>query len=343
MISFSFALNIGLLGPITVAALTFSSAAMAQSLSASCDMGELVTIPLNFTEDMRPVAEAGINGVTVPAMIHIGSAQGAILNKKTLDRLGIPVREVLSTQFAYDGDSSISNNPTAKRVMHRVNYSVVDNFSFGATALTGKSYLVEDFLDDSFGMRLGAASLLQNDIELALDAGYLKSFKPDGCATSHLAYWDPEAVSVSTIYDPLQREPRPVFTVNVNGQDIKAMLSTATPHSYIPKAAAERLGLTPGSPGAQQEEPIPGHAADNPVWNVPVAQFSIGSLAVKNFNVRLMDLRHTGEVLILGADFLHRHRVYMAMSQTKIYFSPIESPRILKEGSVEVIPGKIDG
>jgi len=50
-----------------------------------------------------------------------------------------------------------------------------------------------------------------------------------------------------------------------------------------------------------------------------------------------MDLPHSGEILVLGADFLHRHHVYIARAQNKIYFSAIQTPRAVKRGSVEVI------
>ena len=62
------------------------------------------------------------------------------------------------------------------------------------------------------------------------------------------------------------------------------------------------------------------------------------TLEVKDMDLRLMDLPHSGEILVLGADFLHRHRIYIATSQKQIYFSPITTPRAVKRGEVKVIP-----
>lgn len=73
-----------------------------------------------------------------------------------------------------------------------------------------------------------------------------------------------------------------------------------------------------------------------------MAGMAIGALEVKNIDLRLVDVPYRGELLVLGADFLHRHRVYIAMSQKKIYFSPIDTARALKQGSVKVIPHAID-
>lgn len=321
-----------------VAVILLPSPAMAQSLPANCSRGELATMPLTFTDDLRPVGQARINGTTVPAMLSTGSAEQTLLNKKTLDRLGIKINSTTSTQYVRD-----ERGPAGSQTITRTALtSLIDNYAFAHIEGKRTWFVVEEFMDDTFGVRAGAGSLLQQDLEVALDAGYLKTFKPDGCFREHLAYWDPNAIAVPTFGDRWKRDLRPVFTVRINGKDVTALLSTSTPHSYLPRVAAERLGLTPESAGAIREDALPGDDPANPVWNVPVQQMAIGALDVKDFNLRLMDLAHSGEILILGADFLHRYRVYIAKSQEQIYFSQIAKPRTLKRGSVIVIPQSLD-
>ena len=316
---------------------------MAQSLPAACDRGELSTTTLAFTNDLRPLMEATINGEPVSAVVNIGSAQNIILNKKTLDRLDIKVRHVTSTQF-HESRSVTTNVVPQNKIMPSGMFIVreglntfVDQLSVGRTTLSDSWFLVEDFMDDTFGARVGAGNLLQTDLEVSLDSGYLKHFKPEGCSGEHLAYWDPDAVAVPISVDLYKRDPRPIFKVLINGKEVWALLSTATPHSYFPAGVAGRLKLAPTTAGATREEPLPGHGLDKPVWSVPVEQMSVGGLDVTDFKVRLMDLPYSGELLVLGTDFLHRHRVYIAMSQRLVYFSRIENP-IMKRGSVEVIP-----
>ncbi|MGH8854649.1 MAG: aspartyl protease family protein, partial [Telluria sp.] len=226
-------------------------------------------------------------------------------------------------------------------IVRDLSLASIKDFSFGPARREDATYFVEDFMDDSYGVRIGAGILLKTDLEVALDAGYLKLFKPKGCFREHLAYWDPQAVSVPAVVDLYKRDPRIVFRVKIGGAEVGALLSTATPHSYLPRSTAERLGLTAGSPGATREDPLPGHDASRPVWKVPVPLLSIGALEVRDVDLRVMDLPQSSEILVLGADFLHRHRVYIAMSQTRIYFSPIATPRVLKRGSVKVIPQAI--
>lgn len=294
-------------------------------------------MPLTFTDDMRPVGRATINGAIVPVMLSTAAAESVVLNKKTLDRLGIDIRSSTARLLADD----IQRNPLGIDIVRDVSHALVKEFSFDQVTRNDESYLVEDFMDDSFGVRMGAGSLLQSDLEIALDAGYIKSFKPSGCFRAHLAYWDPQTVAVAAFRDTWKRDPRMVFTVRIGGKDLPALLSTATPHSYLPKVVAERLGLTPDSPGATREEPLPGHTAEQAVWKVPVRSLQIGALEVTDLDLRLMDLPYSGQVLILGADFLHRHRVYIATSQNQIYFSPVSTPRTMKRGTVNVIPQPI--
>lgn len=311
-----------------------SHAASASSLPAGCEMRELASLGLRFTEDLRPVGDATINGHTVSAMLSTGAAESVVLNKKILERLGIAVRSATSKLDAADK----RNSHQGVDMLVDTSYATIKELSIGQVARKSGAYKVEDFIDDTYGIRVGAGTLLHTDLEIALDAGYLKSFDPHGCTQAHLAYWDPQAVSVLAMGDPWKRDARVVFTAQIGGKPIHALLSTATPHSYLPKAAAVRLGLTPDSPGATREAPMPGHDADKPVWKVPVPSMSIGALEVRDLELRLMDLAHEGEVLVLGVDFLHRHRVYIAMEQRRIYFSPVTTPQPLKRGSVQVIP-----
>jgi len=322
------------LGLATSLALAYTPAASANPLSAGCDRGEQGRMQLTFTEDLRPIGKSTINGETVPVMLSTAAAESIVLNKKTMERLGIPVRS--STGFMAAEDA---RNPTGQDIVRdNVLHAKLKEFSFGRAKSQDVEYFVEDFMDDTFGVRMGARTLLKTDLEIALDEGHLGFFKPNGCFKEHLAYWDPDAVSVPARADPWQRDLRIVFSVRIDGKEVGALLSTATPYSYLPQAVGSRLGLTPDSPGAMREEPLPGHDASKPVWKVPVSRMSIGALEVKDVDLRLMDLPHSGQILILGADFLHRYRVYIARDQKLVYFSPIKQPKVWKRGSVKVIP-----
>lgn len=318
------------------AGLILGQPALAQPMPAGCSMNEQWSLPLTYTEDLRPVAQATVNGKPVSVMLTTGDAKSIIFNRKVLAQLGVPMRQ--STGFMSTEDE---RNPYGVDIIEDVTLGKIDTFSFGTYQNKNAEYFVEDFMDDTFGVRIGANTLLKTDIEIALDAGHLKAFSPSGCIREHLAYWDPKAIPVPTMSDPFNRDRRFVFMVRINGTNVRAILSTGTPQTYMPLPTAARLGLTPSSPGATREAPLPGHGADKPVWRVPVPKLSVGALDVKDLDVRLVDLPHAGDFLILGSDFLHRYRVYVAKSQNLVYFSPIATSRTLKRGSVNVIPQAI--
>jgi len=160
MIPLSRVVSVSLLRYAVCASLAWSNAALAQSLSPDCDMGEQTTMPLKWTDDMRPIGEAIINGTPVPAMISTAAADSAILNKKILDRLGVPVRTSQSVMFPEN-----IRNPTGIYSVLDVSFAVLDDFSFGAARRKNVMYQVEDFMDDTFGVRIGAANLLYTDLE----------------------------------------------------------------------------------------------------------------------------------------------------------------------------------
>ena len=209
--------HVSLLRSAVCASLLMSQVAFANSLPPGCEMRERATIPLSFTEDLRPIGEATINGTTVSAMLSTGAADSLIFNKKVLDRLGVPVHHTVTKLDPEDW-----RNPTKNDLLVEVSHANIKGFSIGSIKGKGGFYRVEDFMDDTYGLRVGAGTLFQHDLEIALDAGYLKTYEPRGCGTAHMAYWDPQASSVLAAWDPWKHETRVVFTATVGGKPITA-------------------------------------------------------------------------------------------------------------------------
>lgn len=284
-------------------------AALAQTLPAGCAMNELAMVPLIFTTNGVPLVEATLNGSKIPALLDLGQQHATAISKKTLDQLGVPIR---STETNYPGVFVMN--------------SLIDHFALGPNEHKKSWFPVEDIPYDFIGAKIGANYLLRTDLELNFEDRYIKYFKPTGCYRAKLAYWDANAVSVPARHDSRRRDLRPWFKVRINGKDISATLSTADEHTYMDLFTAQRMGLSTEAPGAVREEPVVGwYDRSQSVWTVPVAEMMVGDLKVTDFKVRLMNMDLTGEAIFLGADFLRRHRVYIAMSQNRIYFTPITS------------------
>ena len=295
---------------IVLSALAFLPAAvLAQSRPAGCHTGEITTLPLTIRDDSLPIVETRVNGHAVPSMLDTGLQFATSLDKKTLEGFGVRVRSMESTYAGID-----------------VMTALMDHVALGPTEYKKTWFVVNDLADEGVGAKIGANILFRTDVEIALTERYLKFFKPSGCFRAKLAYWDAAAPSVPFTIHPLKKDMRPWFKVRVNGNEISAVISTASSHSYMDLFTAQRMGLSAESAGAKRLAPVEGwHGRKQEVWSVPVAEMSIGDLKLKNVDMRLLNLGLAGEMLILGADFLSQHRVYVAMSQNRIYFSPVNA------------------
>ncbi len=297
-------------GPALAAAFLVPAAVAAQALPAGCDIGPVATLPLSFRGDSVPIAQARINGKPVPALVDTGGQHATLLDKATLENAGI---KVISSETNYAGVYVLN--------------ALIEHIAIGPTEFRKAWFAVDDLAKDEVGARIGANYLFRSDIEIALHDSYLKFYKPSGCLRAPLAYWDKTAPSVSFRIHPQRKDLRPFFKVRINGEDVSAVISTTTEHSYLDLFTARRMGLTPESPGAVRGgSGLKWNDREAEFWTVPVPQASIGALQVKDFSLRLVNMERSGEMLVLGTDFLKRHRVYVAMSQNRIYFSPVTAP-----------------
>lgn len=295
------------LGFTFLALAALSAPASAQALPAGCQPGEPSTLPLTFRSDAVPLVEVRIDGHAVPALIDTGAQQATSLDRKTLEEFGVKVK---LSESNYVG-VQVAN-------------AQVGHVALGPNEYRNAWFAVDDLQDQGVGAKIGANYLFRSDVEIALAGGYLKLFQPRGCLRASLAYWDPKTPSVPFKVHPLRKDLRPWFKVRINGQDIDAVISTISTHSYVDLFTAQRMGLSPESPGATREASVKSwRDRQQPVWKVPVPRMSIGELEIKDFDLRLMNMDLSGEMLVLGTDFLRRHRVYVAMSQNRIYFSPV--------------------
>lgn len=117
---------------------------------------------------------------------------------------------------------------------------------------------------------------------------------------------------------------RPWFRVSVNGPRVHATVVTDWAETAIDAKTAARLRLTPTMAGAQADGEVAGwRAKQQKVTKVP-ADIAIGDYQVKQATVRIFDMDLSGEMMVLGADFLRAHRVLIAMSQRKLYITSVK-------------------
>jgi tetratricopeptide (TPR) repeat protein len=182
----------------------------------------------------------------------------------------------------------------------------------------------------SFGSE--AAGLLgQNvfriaDVEYDLANGVIRLVKPKGdCKRTGLAYWAAAAQKPFSVIDIESADVRLPHTKSfayLNGVKIRVIFDTGAGQSLLTLGAAKRAGITPTSPGVTDG----GHSYGlghkvTPTWITRFSSFKIGDEEVQHAELRFGDVDLLGADMLIGADFFLSHRVYVASSQNRLYFT----------------------
>jgi tetratricopeptide (TPR) repeat protein/predicted aspartyl protease len=170
---------------------------------------------------------------------------------------------------------------------------------------------------------LGQNLLRIADIEYDLAQGAVRFLQPRDCKKSPLAYWakPDEPYSMIDIKTATALEPHTVGTAYLNGTRIRVTFDTGSPESFIGLSAAARAGIKPDSPGVEPGEDIAGIGRKwIKSWIATFPSLKIGDEEVHNARLHFADMGQEIDML-LGADFFLSHRVYVASSQSKLYFT----------------------
>jgi hypothetical protein len=183
---------------------------------------------------------------------------------------------------------------------------------------------------------LGEDVLSHWDIEFDLSTGKLRLFIPKNCNGDQVVYW-------ASSYFMLKLIPPPADSnwlesnVRLNGHEVVAMFDTGASLSTVTAQALRQSAI-------KAESPVVAAGAANGLVSKPIdtasavfPTLSIGQETIENAQLRIADLFgndtavSTGSRLphdvmkspdmLIGADFFLAHRVYVARSQGKIYFT----------------------
>lgn len=250
----------------------------------------------------RPVVEGAINGQKVGILLDTAAVQ-TLIKRSATTRLGLARDEV-------------EGHPHAESVR-------IDEFRIGKSVRTNWRVLVageHDFSDD-LAVILGDDFFQQADIEFDLANNAVRVYQARDCEGVPLAYWTREALEV-----PIEPGEKIRLTIAINGRPVRAVLDSGAGRSLLAQLQAAELGITPQSPGARAAGCVSGFGKKTvDSWTAQFESFAIGNEVIKNPRLRFADLRqHTGYLeaeMLLGADFLRSHRVLLARSQGKMYFS----------------------
>jgi tetratricopeptide (TPR) repeat protein/predicted aspartyl protease len=303
-------------------AILAAAAALSRSgpSAAACQLQNLGTLPVEM-RGMHPVVSTKINGVKARFLLDTGSFYSSMwLDAATQYRL--PIGPTPDGFYI----SGMGGRETAR-------VATVESFDFIGIHFHNAQFFVIDqgALDDAVGL-MGQNLLRISDVEYDLANGIIRFFKPVHCGGQPLAYW---AVSTPFSFVKLRNLSETgnhlQATALIDGRPMSVWFDTGSARSFLSLDAAARVGITPGSPGVAflgTGEGIGSEAVKT--WSAPVATFQLGGEKVQNAHLLMADFepqRRIGEVgsdfpdVILGDDFFLSHRIYVAYSQKKLYFT----------------------
>lgn len=310
------------------AAALLLACAGAASAHAECEFKKLGEMTVDMTHG-QPRVQVEANGQKRWMVLETGSGFSG-MRKSDIAALGGGGRQ--ETGLVRNG----------KQGEQRLDAAAITDVVLGDTFRIARwQVLVNDDgpADSEVAGTIGSDVLSASDVEFDLAHNRVAFFTAKNCSSMSLAYWDGPidqtdmvtGVASARFMQIVQPNFRPV--ISLNGHKVSAELNSASVYSVVDKNFASSLGLKPGAPGVNSFAAANGR----PVTTARFESFEIGGEKIGNPNFAVQELwpnataADTGSnirtkldglpPMILGLDFLRAHRVLVANSQHKMYFS----------------------
>jgi predicted aspartyl protease len=290
---------------------------------AACQLLQIGELPVAMSDNV-PLIPVSINGHAVQLSADTGAAQSMIWRSAAKD---LDLNIISSgTTFYGAGGSDVAGVVTVR-----------DFGITGATIHNVRLYAVGRGTahGNSVGV-LGEDVLSHWDVEFDLSAGKIRLFKPKDCSGDQVVYWA-QSYFMTKLVSPRGDLNWVEANVSLDGHEVIALLDTGAALSTVTSQTLRQTGIKPEVP------PVSAAATrglvDQPIETTTAVfpTFTIGQESVRNVKLRIADLfgKNTEGTLgsnvahsvienpdlIIGADFFMAHRIYVARSQGKIYFT----------------------
>jgi len=280
---------------------------------ASCKLAKMAELPVTMS-NLKPLVTAQINGVDARFVADSGAffsmitQAGAAQYKLKLGAapFGLTIKGIGGT--VEPSVATIKVFTLAGIPVHNVEFLV------GGSTL-GRS--------ESIGV-LGQNLFRIADVEYDLARGAIRLMRAEDCGHALLAYWvkPSESYSVMDIERATQQSPHTTGTAFINGARIRVMFDSGAGTSILSMRAAERAGVKPGTDGVVEAGYSRGIGrASIKTFIGRFSSFKIGDEEIRNTRLRFGDIDVEGADMLIGADFFLSHRIYVASSQRKLFFT----------------------
>jgi predicted aspartyl protease len=291
--------------------------------ASQCKLVRIEEWPIRLVHNQLMV-DGVINGTKIGIMLDTGAERSMIL-RASAKRLDLPRHWYAGEwSFGIGGKSQVEHAHVAEFRIGESSRKDWDLPVAGENAVEGADVVLGD---DFFHMF---------DVEFDLAHNAVRLFRPKDCDGVSLAYWTTTDDANEVWIEPVDSaRPKIFLPVRVNGQPVRAMLDSGASSSLLNKSTAATVGVTPETPGVSTAAKAKG-IGENIVdtWVGPFRSFVIGNEIVRDTTIQFADMwwglrfevQQQQPMMLLGADFLQAHRVLVAHSQRKLYFTYVGGP-----------------
>ena len=280
---------------------------------AKCALGQVAALHVTM-EGTRPIVSAGVNGVKTNFLAD----SGAFFN-------------MMSEASAAELKLKLGPAPPNLRVIGLggdtdVSLATVSHFDLAGQTVANVAFIVGggEAGNDVAGV-IGENVLTLADTEYDLANGVIRLIRPTGCGPGALAYWAQSLpIGELDIAASTPLAPSPTGAAFINGARIRVVFDSGAGVSMLAIGAARRLGLDPRKMGDVAVAAGFGRGVGRrtvETWIIPVDSFKIGGEEIRRTRLRVGDFSLFDADMLLGADFFLSHRIYVAKSQRKLYFT----------------------
>jgi len=202
----------------------------------------------------------------------------------------------------------------------------VRKFGIADKSLDSVQFLVGG--SDAGNGLIGRNLLAIEDTEFNLAGGSVKLVRPHECNNTAIAYWAPGKPYFTAPLDVGANPHNHLFqlSVRINGAQVTAVYDTGSPTTLISRRAAQKAGINLSGPAVVPLRGIGGLGRRASAgWAVPVESVAIGDETILKTRLDVIDSASIGgddgPDMLIGADYMLVHHIYVARSQHRIYFT----------------------
>ncbi|HEX9138151.1 MAG TPA: aspartyl protease family protein, partial [Steroidobacteraceae bacterium] len=172
---------------------------------------------------------------------------------------------------------------------------------------------------------IGQNIIGDTDTEYDLANGAIRLFILKDCKGQNLAYWrgtDADAFAEMKMEYTSDASPNVIGEALLNGTRIRVLFDSGASQSMLTLKAAYRAGVKPGDEKVIASGIVNGVGARGiDSWIARFDSLDLGGEEIKNGRLIIADIELTNAEMLLGADFFLSHRIFIAKSQRKIFFT----------------------